>query len=67
MTPRARIKKSLAREPVDRMPNGSRRCETVGLYNLGYGKSSILHEFMKYGNGNWPAGPHACRHDHDPA
>ena len=52
MTPRERIKKFLACEPVDRIPNGLGGCETARLHDLAYGTNSILHEFMKYGNGN---------------
>ena len=38
MTPRARMKKFFAREPVDRIPNGLGGCETAGLHNLAYDK-----------------------------
>ena len=38
MTPRARIEKFLAREPVDRIANGLGGCETAGLHNLAYEK-----------------------------
>ena len=38
MTPRERMKKFLAREPVGRIPNGLGGCETAGLHNLAYEK-----------------------------
>ena len=38
MTSRERMKKFLAREPVDRIPNGLGGCETAGLHSVAYDK-----------------------------
>ena len=38
MTSRERMKKFLAGEKVDRIPNGLGGCETAGLHNVAYDK-----------------------------
>ena len=38
MTSRERVRKLLARQPVDRLPNGLGGCETAGLHSVAYHK-----------------------------